>query len=125
MEDTLLFGHHATTKITIFQRYYYQTNYEGAPLPYLNGTVREKYGIVWYFMRDRILYDTVRYRTVLDNTEQYRTVPVQYHEGGQAQDTPDICRGGLWLVRGFRKIFSRVPNNLSGANFQNFIKRLQ
>ena len=52
--------------------------YEGAPLPYLNCTVREKYGIVRYFTRDRIRYDTVRYRTVPDSTEQYRTVPVQY-----------------------------------------------
>ena len=47
-------------------------------VPYLNGTVREKYGIVRYFTRDRIRYDTVRYQTVPDSTEQYRTVPVQY-----------------------------------------------
>ena len=48
--------------------------YEGAPLPYLNCTVREKYGIVRYFTCDRIRYDTVRYWTVPNSTGQHWTV---------------------------------------------------
>ena len=44
------------------------------------------------------------------------------YKGGQAPDAPDICRGGPGHVRGFRKKSSRAPDNLSGANFQNFIK---
>ena len=57
-------------------RYFFQ---EGAPLPYLNGTVRKKYGIVWYFTLNRIDYYTEHYRTLPESTghviEQYQAVP--------------------------------------------------
>ena len=63
-------------------RYFF---HEGAPLPYLNGTVREKYGIFRYFTLNRIIAKTpnitehywTRYRTVLNmlpnSTVQYGT----------------------------------------------------
>ena len=55
-------------------RYFF---HEGATLPYLNGTVREKFDIVWYFTLNRIGYDTEHYRKVPDtlpnSTGQFRT----------------------------------------------------